>query len=664
MAKFAELLFVVAARLLPGSAMIVIVSLGCATGLFAQSNPSPPRAPAAGRMLRQLQQTDWILRAGALQYLAKHQVKAASEPIRKILADTTTPPWLRGRALVAIARVDGPAALDQVLRFAKHVDPALRGAAADAMQQLDAKQIKPSLGLLLKDSVPEVRYRALASHAKHHGAKAWPLVDSMTQSLDAGVHEWGIRALAFVGDDAALARLTTAAKSDERITKTLRGIQGVSNPKLIGLLLQILTGLDPADKRFAAGLTALQQFNRADVLNTLKSELQSGDVGTIRTVALITTLLMPAPELGDPLRRAASDLDDRKTIKTVLVALGPGPMKPDRHRDLFVKYLDHDDAEIRALAIRCLAHCRNVNFYEKLRPSVADVSPAVIQAALGALRRAPVVDAPKGQLVAYLKSPLASADGDVRTMAYDLLAHAGTAADFQPAVTLLGDRLRSTDETVRSEAAAALGGFAPADQIESVVTAQGYVARWMILGTFLNDKDNAGFATVYPPEKGIDFAAKYPAKYIWALGRNRGKKGGELERIIRWGKATVDQTNGQLVIPPLVPPPAALAVAYAVADFRVDADRQVLLTVDGDDAFRVMLNGKKVAEQVAEYQGGQPSVAEQKDIEITLKAGLNRFLVKTTNIDGAWWVRLRLTDSEGRPVEVSAAAGSTLRVKP
>lgn len=252
--------------------------------------------------------------------------------------------------------------------------------------------------------------------------------------------------------------------------------------------------------------------------------------------------------------------------------------------------------------------------------------------------------------MAYLKTPLVSAHIDVRTMAYALLSHAGTAADFKPAIALLGERLRSVDETTRTEAAAALAGFAPPNQIESVVSAQGYIARWMILGTFLNDKDNGGFARIYPPEKKIDFKAKYPAKYVWALGRNRGGK--ELERIIHWGKATVDQTNGQLVIPPLVPPPAALAVAYAVADFRVDTERHVMLSVDGDDAFRVVLNGKKVAEQVAVYKGGQASVAEQKGIKITLKAGANRFVVKTTNIDGAWWVRLRLTDSEGRPVEV------------
>ena len=652
MKKFAEHLVAEVAKLWPGSASVIIISLACATELLAQSNSLPPRRPAAGHMLQQLRETDWILRSAALDYLARHRVSAARKPIREILADRAAEPWLRGRALVAIARIEGSAARDDVLRFAKHAEPKLRGAAAEALGHLDGKDTEQVLNNLLKDRASEVRYRALASLAKHQKAKAWPLVDPMTKTLDASVYSWGIRALALVGNEASLARLTTLAQQDATVARTLRGIQGVPNPKLIGLLLTILTSFDPDDARFATGLSVLQHFKSADMLAALKSKLETGDAGMIRTVALITTLLMPAPELGEPLRQAVSGVDDAETIKTVLVALGPAAMKPERHRDLFVKFLGHADVDIRSLAIRCLAHCRNINLYEQLRPCVADESPLVIQAALGALRRAPVANAPRGQLVAYLKSPLTSDDVDVRSMAHDLLAHAGTAADFKPAMALLGVRLQSTDDFIRSEAASALGSFAPADQIESVVRAQGYLARWMIVGTFLNDKDHAGFAQVYPPEKKIDFKAKYIAKYVWVLRGRGNKKEGEIEREIGWGKASVDQTNGKLMISALVPPPGSLSVAYAVSDFHVDEKREVLLSVDGDDAFRVWLNGKQVAEKVAEYDPSGGSVAQQRGIKIALRAGANRIVVKSANLDREWWVRLRLTDAAGRPVEV------------
>ena len=39
---------------------------------------------------------------------------------------------------------------------------------------------------------------------------------------------------------------------------------------------------------------------------------------------------------------------------------------------------------------------------------------------------------------------------------------------------------------------------------------------------------------------------------------------------------------------------------------------------------------------------------------LKLKEGPNRFFVKTANIDHHWWVRLRLTDSAGSPIEFRA----------
>ncbi|MCH8042480.1 MAG: hypothetical protein IID44_02065, partial [Planctomycetes bacterium] len=141
-------------------------------------------------------------------------------------------------------------------------------------------------------------------------------------------------------------------------------------------------------------------------------------------------------------------------------------------------------------------------------------------------------------------------------------------------------------------------------------------------------------------------------KYVWVLRGRGNKKEGEIEREIGWGKASVDQTNGKLMISALVPPPGSLSVAYAVSDFHVDEKREVLLSVDGDDAFRVWLNGKQVAEKVAEYDPSGGSVAQQRGIKIALRAGANRIVVKSANLDREWWVRLRLTDAAGRPVEV------------
>ncbi len=635
---------------LPAVATCVLVL--CASDTTrAQNAPAPP---VTGRMLQQLDADDWILRAEALRYLGDHRIAAAVEPIRAILNNERVQPWVRGQALVALARIDAQAALQDATQFAQHAEPQLRVAAAEALEQLPTESGGGLLQVLLQDESAEVRYCALATHARRHGADAWPLVEPMTRSLEPAVYQAGTRALAFVATDEALARLAELSAAQARWRPTVRGVGDIPNPTLIPLLLRILVAADPDSHEFATILTALARHERADLLSALKDALDTGDQGMIRTVALVVTRLVRSPDIGGALRRSLENVDDVETIKTGLAALGPRDMEPDRYQALFAAKLNHPDVDIRALAIRCLAHCKNVNMYDALRQRIGDDEPTVVHAALGALLRAPVDTAPRGRLVEYLRVALDSDDETSRNLAYELLGHAGAQADFQPALAVLGDLLRSTDDARRNAAAEALGKIAPPDGVERLVRTQGYVANWMILGTFLNDLENKGFNQKFPPEDKIDFTAKYKAKYVWTLAGEAPDKKGEIEREIGWTQAAVDRSNGMLNIPTLVPPPATLSVAYAVADFRSETARDVLLSVDGDDAFRVWLNGEQIVEAVAEFKHRTPCVAEQKDLKIRLRAGGNRFVVKTTNIDHQWWVRLRLTDDEGRPVEVPA----------
>ena len=633
----------------------LLVACGLAVALAAEPDKAENSNPAgAGRMLQQLDDRDWILRAEALRYLADHRTAAAVDPIRKLLNDEAAQLWVRGQALVALARIDPPSARSDIESFARHAETKLRTAAAEAYEELPSGGNWAPLEVMLKDKAPEVRYRALASYARQHAADAWPVVEPLTRSLSREVYFSGTRALAYVGNDDALKRLVELSAKSDCLTYTIRGIGDVHNPKLIPILLRILAALEPDDHRFAAVLTSLAHHERAALLDTMKIALQQGDQDTVRTVAVVITRLVRSPQLGDVLRQSLQTVEDVDTIKAGLTALGPRDMEPDRHREFFMARLKHQDVDIRALAIRCLAHCSEVNLFDALRERIADEAPAVVHAALGALLRAPVLTAPRGQLVAYLRVALDSENETSRTLAYDVLGHAGTQADFGPALAVLGDLLRSTDSLRRSAAADALGKLAPKEGIERLVRTQGYVGNWMILGTFLNDKANGGFNKKFPPEEKIDFTARYKAKYVWTLAGEGGNKKGEIEREIGWNEAPVSYANGKLNIPLLVPPPASLSVAYAVADFRTAADREVNLDVDGDDAFRVWLNDEQVAEMVAEYKGRAPCVAEQKGIKIKLKAGYNRFVVKTTNIDHHWWLRLRMTDDAGRPIEVLA----------
>jgi hypothetical protein len=103
-----------------------------------------------------------------------------------------------------------------------------------------------------------------------------------------------------------------------------------------------------------------------------------------------------------------------------------------------------------------------------------------------------------------------------------------------------------------------------------------------------------------------------------------------------------------------LPPPGSHAVGYAVADFQVDRDREVLFDIDGDDAFRVWLNGEVIAENAADFAKREESVVRTGGVAATLKQGANRLFLKTANHHFHWWVRVRITDQDRNPIDFVA----------
>ena len=602
-------------------------------------------------MLQQLESDGWIQQAEALHYLGEHRVALAADPVRKILHDDQANSWLRGRALITLARIENGVDAGEFGKWVAHEAAALRAAAAEVLEDHGGSSADTWIRILLKDSNQGVQLRAAAAHARRKKQAAWPVVNPLTATADPAHARATARTLAFTGSPEAIARLADQLAQPERQREALRGLHGIQNNALVPILLALLPNLEAEDLNYAAVLTALQNQEWQVVIAGLADFIGQGDEKQVRTAARIMTVLTRSPELGKPLREALDRATETETIRAGLIALGSAAMTPDEHHMFFRKHLEHEDAEIRSLSIRCLAHCKEINHYEVLKESLTDEDPEVVQAALSALKRQPAVNAPSGQLVHYLEAPLSSPDETVRSLAYEVLAHAGSEADFRPAMAALEELLTGTDNELRAAAAQALGTLAPEDQITEVVETQGFIARWMVIGTFLNDKEHKAFNVVHEPEKEIDFEKTYKATYIWLL---EGKSDKPIEREVTWGEGIVDETDGRLIMSAQLPPPGSFAVGYAVADIRVDNDREVTLDVDGDDAFRVWVNGEQVAEKIAPYQHRRDCVVEEKGLNIKLTAGVNRFIVKSANVDYRWWVRLRLTDSNGIPIPFSA----------
>ena len=623
------------------------------------SSAAPAPAPVGtGRMLQQLESDDWILQAEALHCFAKNRVTDGLRATRALLANEKAGPWIRGRALVTLSALEGKVDPAEFKKWMEHTRPELRAAAAEALEVGGGDQAAAWLQTLLKDKDDTVRYQAAAALARRSKEAAWSVVDSLTAAGTTGPLRPAARALAWIGTDAALQRLGALMAKPDQLSQCLQGIRDIPSPKLVPLILAARAVLPEGEERLhGLILTDLQTRDKKDLVTGLKKLMEAGGDQNIRTAARIITLLVPAPELGVVLRTALTKATDTRTIEAGMIALGIPAIEPVRHIEYFTQQLGHADPSIRALAIRCLAHCEGANLFENLKPKMADENVSVVAAALGALLRSPAANAPRGTLVTYLKAPLSSADNNVRTLANDVLAHAGSSEDYKPALATLASLLRGKDDDLRVSAAKALGQLAPAGEVGDLVSMQGYLSKWMIIGTFLNDDKNSGFQEVFPPETAINFEAKYKAKFVWAgvQGGVEGSDNKPIEREVAWSKMIVDQADGRLLMAANLPPPGSLSIGYAVSDVTVDKAREVMLTIDGDDGFRVWLNGAVIGEQMAVADPKtRVTVATLPGVKVQLKQGSNRFFVKSSNITGPWWVRIRVADAEGNPVDFRA----------
>ena len=637
---------------MPAYNYVFIFALSILLQLFCENISARP--PGTIGYLQQLEDDDWILKTEALHYLAENNVKESIEKIFKIAQSENENSWIRSKALIAYCKIQNNSSIPKILiSFSSSNDIKLRIGAAESLNYIESNEAEALALKLTKDESDSVRYQALATYSNIKKQEAWPLVDKMTTTLSEEFIPIASQSLLNVGGEEAIKRLNENSKTVIDKRAFIESISKIKTIKSIKVLLGMLeqTGMDEPNYSFI--ISALSKNKKEDLTNSLSDLIMTGRDQAIFVSARVITHLLQDPQLGKKLRRSIKDSTTPETLEAVMVALGAKEMNPDSNLDFFVNYLKDDDPEIRELSIRCLSHCQEANLYDLLEETIKDEENRVSLAAMNALMDAPLDDAPTGELVSYLENALVNTDTVVRKTAFDLLGHAGSADDFEPALAMLGEALSGSDTIRREAVAEALGSIAPDNGVANVASRQGYVSKWMVLGTFLNDKEHKAFAEELEPEKSIDFEKTYPSKYVWALQGNQRRDGEKaIERDIGWSEASVNKTNGMLLMGPLLPPPGTFSIAYAVSDFTCSKDQELFLTLDGDDAFKVWLNGEKIAEAIAPYLHRQSCVATLENIKIKLKKGKNRILIKSANIENEWWVRARITDANNRPVEL------------
>lgn len=160
-----------------------------------------------------------------------------------------------------------------------------------------------------------------------------------------------------------------------------------------------------------------------------------------------------------------------------------------------------------------------------------------------------------------------------------------------------------------------------------------FVQQWRLVGPFSN-RDGKGLDTVFPPERQLDFAARYPG----------------LEGEVKWQTVGWQLPAGgdPAVFINLEPrfQPRDMAVAYGVTTILADRETEALLSIGSDDSCKVWLNGNLVDE----FREPRPPSPGADRVPVTLRAGRNTVLFKVVNYYGQWGFYLQVVGEDGRPL--------------
>ncbi len=199
--------------------------------------------------------------------------------------------------------------------------------------------------------------------------------------------------------------------------------------------------------------------------------------------------------------------------------------------------------------------------------------------------------------------------------------------DLTPLVRVYSDvsTRRSSDPHTRATASLLLLDLERArgrlNRAAEVQDALGFIGDYYVVGGFDNE-GKSGCDTNFGPEAAaLDLSATYA-----------GAKG----REVSWRKLSVSPVDGYVDLGAALRPNRE-AVAYALTWLEAPAETRVALGVGTSGAFRLWVNGEKVATS-DNYNAPRP---DQSRVSVRLRKGLNRVLVKVCQESGPLGFYLR-----------------------
>jgi hypothetical protein len=155
-----------------------------------------------------------------------------------------------------------------------------------------------------------------------------------------------------------------------------------------------------------------------------------------------------------------------------------------------------------------------------------------------------------------------------------------------------------------------------------------WATEWNVVGPFPNPRLLAteispAVDSAYAPEENPSLTTTYLTE--------KGKR-------ISW-RRVMASPDGQVRLNPHFMPNDWVA-AYAQAFLFAPEDRSATLMLGADDAHVMWVNGERVSER----QGRNISRADDLAVDVALRAGWNRVLLKVADLDGGWAFQVRAAD--------------------
>lgn len=165
---------------------------------------------------------------------------------------------------------------------------------------------------------------------------------------------------------------------------------------------------------------------------------------------------------------------------------------------------------------------------------------------------------------------------------------------------------------------------------QDLVRELGFVQDWYVVGSFDNE-GRGGCDTDFGPESAPDLKASYPA---------RGHEVG-------WRRPAAKAWDGSVDLSvPLRP--ASEAVGYGLTWLAATAETKAVLSLGTSGGFRLWVNGVKVA---SSDRSNAPR-PDQHRLQVTLRKGMNRVLLKVCQERGPYGFFFRVERPEGAPGSV------------